>query len=415
VAATDSTRGKRFNAGLMEECVGIDQDILKTVIIPTMNVDRMVAGNCPDPNEQLNQSQIYITTAGYKGTFGYDQLIQILCQSVARPKKAIVLGGSWRVPVSEGLLGKNFIDDLRADGTFNEASFEREYESIWTGDVESAFFNVDKFDKHRVIKKAETKYSNKIGKNGYYVMGVDVGRKECTTEIVILKVTPCITEEGLKTLKQVVNIITLSEEHFGMQAIKLKRIFRDFKCRIAVVDGNGLGQGLVDALTVDTLDPETGETLYNWGVYNDPNGTYKNLQTQDTIHNAMYIMKANQTINSECYSYCQTELSRGHLKFLIDDMIAKDELIASAGYSSMSAGKVAEYLKPYVNTSILREQILNLVETRQGAHIILEQNNRSILKDKFSALIYGLYYCKLEEDRNARKKTRNIEDFMFFN
>jgi hypothetical protein len=55
------------------------------------------------------------------------------------------------------------------------------------------------------------------------------------------------------------------------------------------------------------------------------------------------------------------------------------------------------------------------VETRQGAHIILEQNNRSILKDKFSALIYGLYYCKLEEDRNARKKTRNIEDFMFFN
>lgn len=77
----------------MEECVGIDQDILHEVIIPTLNVDRMVQGQV-DPKEQLNKSTIYVTTAGYKNTFSYDQLIQILCQSVARPKEAIVLGGS---------------------------------------------------------------------------------------------------------------------------------------------------------------------------------------------------------------------------------------------------------------------------------------------------------------------------------
>jgi hypothetical protein len=29
----------------------------------------------------------------------------------------------------EGLLSKNFVRDLREDGTFNEDSFEREYES----------------------------------------------------------------------------------------------------------------------------------------------------------------------------------------------------------------------------------------------------------------------------------------------
>jgi hypothetical protein len=30
----------------------------------------------------------------------------------------------------EGLLNRNFVADLRMDGTFNEASFEREYESL---------------------------------------------------------------------------------------------------------------------------------------------------------------------------------------------------------------------------------------------------------------------------------------------
>ena len=34
VAATEKTRGRRFQAGLMEECVGIDQDILEQVIVP---------------------------------------------------------------------------------------------------------------------------------------------------------------------------------------------------------------------------------------------------------------------------------------------------------------------------------------------------------------------------------------------
>jgi len=47
----------------MEECVGIDQDILNEVIVPTMNVNRMVNGET-DPKEPLNKSQVFITTAG---------------------------------------------------------------------------------------------------------------------------------------------------------------------------------------------------------------------------------------------------------------------------------------------------------------------------------------------------------------
>jgi len=113
----------------MEECVGIDQDILNEVIIPTLNVNRQIPGWGADDKEALNKSQIFVTTAGYKNTYSYEKLIQLLCMSVARSKDAIVLGGSWRVPVIEKLLDKNFVKELKLDGTFNEASFEREYES----------------------------------------------------------------------------------------------------------------------------------------------------------------------------------------------------------------------------------------------------------------------------------------------
>ena len=411
VAASEKTRGRRFNSGLMEECVGIDQDILNEVLIPTLNVDRMVQGQT-DPNEQLNKSQIFVTTAGYKNTYSYEKLIEILCRSVVRPKDAIVLGGSWRVPVIFGLLDKNFVRDLKMDGTFNEDSFEREYESKWTGDIESAFFNSERFDRNRRINLPEWKYSNKTSKDGYYVMGVDVGRFGCSTEVVIIKVTPGANE---MPRKRIVNIYSFEEEHFGMQALKLKRLFQQYKCRIAVIDGNGLGAGLVDMLTMDTIDPDTGETLYNWGVINDDDNKYKNMKTDETIVDAMYIMKANQVLNSEMYAYCQSEINAGRVIFLVDESVAKNKLMSQAQGKKMSAGQRADYLRPFVQTSVLKDQMLNLVYENDGAHIILKQASRKIKKDKFSALIYGLYYCKMQEDSRSKKKKRDISKFMFFN
>ena len=411
IAASEKTRGRRFQSGLMEECVGIDQDILNEVIIPTMNVNRMVQGQT-DSNEQLNKSMIFVTTAGYKNTYSYEKLIEILCRSVVRPKDAIILGGSWRVPVIFGLLDKNFVRDLKMDGTFNEDSFEREYESKWTGDIESAFFNSDRFDKQRKINLPEWKYSNKTSKDGYYVMGVDVGRFGCTTEVVIIKVTP---GAGDIPRKRIVNIYSFDEEHFGLQALKLKRIFQQYKCRVAVIDGNGLGAGLVDMLTMDTIDPDTGETLYNWGVMNDEDNKYRNMKTDDTITDAMYIMKANQVLNSEMYAYCQSEINAGRVNFLVDESIAKNKLLSQAQGKKMSQSQRADYLMPFVQTSILKDQMLNLVYENDGAHIILKQASKKIKKDKFSALIYGLYYCKLQEDSRSKKRKRDISKFMFFN
>lgn len=69
IAARETSRGQRRHGGLMEECVGIDGTILNEVIIPTMNVSRRGAWGDKDDNEVLNKSQIYITTAGWKGTF----------------------------------------------------------------------------------------------------------------------------------------------------------------------------------------------------------------------------------------------------------------------------------------------------------------------------------------------------------
>lgn len=415
IAAQQSSRGKRSTGGLMEECILIDQTLLNEVIIPTMNVDRRLPDGSRHEEEVINKSQIYVTTAGWKNSFAYEKLIQILIQQIIEPKEAVVLGGTWRVPVMEKLLKKSFIEELKLDGTYNDSSFAREYESEWSGDAENAFFSAEKIDKHRVLLQPEYEFSGRSNKNAFYILAVDVGRLKCTTEVCIFKVTPQVQGSSLKTL---VNLYSYEAEDFEQQAINIKKLYYKYKAKTAVIDANGLGVGLVDFMTKAQIDPETGEELRAFGVgggtSEDIVEQYKKIRGENIENDAMYLIKATAPINTEAHSYVQTQLFSGKIKFLIDESQAKVKLMSTKKGQQMTSEERGEYLLPFTLTTILREQMLNLVEENEGVNIILKQSNRSIPKDKFSAFEYGLFYIKQEEDRRKKRKKSGISKMMFF-
>ena len=107
-------------------------------------------------------------------------------------------------------------------------------------------------------------------------------------------------------------------------------------------------------------------------------------------------------------------MTSGKIKFLIDENQAKVKLLATKAGQEMDSVKRNERLQPFVLTTILRSQMLNLVEDNEGVNIILKQSSRGIPKDKFSAFEYGLYYVKQEEDKKRKKKSKSIRDLVFF-
>ena len=411
IAARESSRGKRRHGGLVEECVGVDGTILNEVIIPTMNVSRRTADGTKDDNEVLNKSQIFVTTAGWKNTFAYDKLIQLLVLQITQPEKAMIMGGTWRIPVLMKLLDKNFIKDLKMDGTFNESSFDREYESKWSGTIEDAFFRAEQFDRNRILNQPEYEYSGRSNKNAYYILAVDVGRSGCDTVVCVFKVTPQTTGVSLKTL---VNIYTLHDEHFEDQCIMLKKLYYKYKAHRIVIDGNGLGIGLVDYLVKSQIDPETNDFYPDFGVDNDDENKYRQFRTNNCEFDALYIIKATAPINTEAHANAQTQLSSGRVKLLIDERVAKVKLLGTRRGQEMKPEERAEYLKPFTLTSILKEEMMNLREEHEGVNIILKQANKAIKKDKFSAFEYGLYYIKQAEDSKKKKHRGKISDFMFY-
>lgn len=359
----------------------------------------------------LNQSQLYITTAGYKNTFSYDKLIQLLVRMVIEPDKSFVMGGTWRIPVLLGLQPKNFIEDLKKDSTFNEASFGREYESVWTGTVENAFFDGEKFERNRQLQKPEYEYSGRSNKNSYYILSVDVGRKGCQSIISVLKVSPQVQGRSVKSL---VNIYDLNDMHFEDQAKTIKKLYYKYQAKRVVIDGNGLGAGLIDYMVKPQLD-EGGDLIPDFGIYNDEEKFYKKYETKNCEYDAIYIIKANAPINTEAHGIVRTSLDMGRLKFLIDEKTAKNKLLGTKLGQAMTPEQRNVYLKPFMLTSVLKEEMMNLREENEGINIILKQANKKIQKDKFSSLEYGLYYIKQEEDSKKKRKRFNASDWLFMN
>ena len=412
LTASEKTRGQRRHAGVLEECASMDGKILQEVLIPTMSISRKALDGTKVKDEALNKGELYITTAGQKASFAYQKLISVLVKMITEPKTAFIIGGTYKILVLLGHYDKSFVQDQKKDETFNEAAFGREYESRWSGTVEDAFFNGDAFDRSRQLETAETEYSGRSSIQSYYVVSVDVGRRGCDSVATVIKVVPQAMGESYKSL---VNIKTFSDEHFEDQAIKIKQLYYKYKARRVIIDGNGLGIGLIDYMIKQQIDSTTGDIYPPFGVYNDDEGYYKKYRTPNTEQEAMFIVKANAPLNTEAHSNVQAQLNSGKLKFLIEERVAKAKLLDTKIGQNMTPEQRNERLMPFKLTDILRDEMLNLREENEGINIILKQANKRVKKDKFSAFEYGLYYIKLEEAKKKKKKRFEAKDWLFMN
>ena len=177
--------------------------------------------------------------------------------------------------------------------------------------------------------------------------------------------------------------------------------------------------GLIDYMVKSQIDPETGDILPPFGVeggtYEEAGQEYKKYRTDDMEKDALYLIKANAPINTEAHAYVQAQINSGKIKFLIDEQTAKAKLLETKVGQNMSPDERNEYLLPYQQTTILKDQMMNLVEDNEGVNIILKQSNKSIPKDKFSAFEYGMLYVKKEEERRKKRRTTHLGSLIFFN
>lgn len=265
--------------------------------------------------------------------------------------------------------------------------------------------------KYRTIVNAETKYTKNVGasNDSFYLLSVDVGRLNAQTVVCVFKVLP----QRDFFLKKLVNIKVFEDMHFEQQSIAIKRMVEDFRAKEIVIDGTGLGVGLIDFMVRPNID-ESGNYYPAIGVSND--NDYINKQPRDCCR-LIYVIKLNPGLNSEIHSTCFADIMSGKVRFLVRDQEAKQKLLATKVGSKLPSEQRIARLLPYEMTSRLFDEMCNLRAKPDFKGISLERINSRMGKDKFSAFEYGVWKIKLLEEqyfKSLRNKGNNLMSMIFY-
>ena len=188
-----NVRGLRRQSLIFEEVIEQDEIKVNEVYIPLLNEPRRMANGLINPHEPQSQ-QIYITTAGYQGTFAYEKLIETVCRAVLEPDKYFVLGGTYRIPLYCGLTASKQIEDVINSPSFSKSSFEREYESRWSDAPMGAAFSANMVSALRQVKHVELQdkiTETQKEQNCFYVICADMAKDgSAETAVGVAKVIP---------------------------------------------------------------------------------------------------------------------------------------------------------------------------------------------------------------------------------
>lgn len=163
-----------------------------------------------------------------------------------------------------------------------------------------------------------------------------------------------------------------------------------------------------DAMVKETFDPLTGKTYPAYGFNNKYEDDFAQPRGCQKI---LYGIKANGQLNSDIHSTLYSKIYAGNINFLISEQEAKNKLMATRQGQRMRPEDRIARLMPHELTSILINEILNLKLKPTGINgqIAVEQINKRMGKDKFSALEYGVWrVAELENEQLSRRRNRGL-------
>lgn len=384
-------RGGRRNGGIFDEVIVLDGEYINESVIPLLNTIRYNKFGEVNPNEPQG-SKIFITSAGYAGTYAYEKLVETLCFSLIDPKRYAVMGGSYKVLIMHGRLVEETMREILSSPSFKADSADREYRSIWSHELAGAAFSADAIANLRTVKRAE--YSARkdvLDKGDQYVIGVDVAKDGAAeTVVVIFRVS---FGEYSCNYRQV-NTFVIDSTDFSVQANILKQTAMKYKSRLLIYDANGVGSGLRDWLNKPTHTSD-GMPLWGLGIINPPKSAENTvIKYRNPMQNIVYEIKSGQTA-SDIHAALMGKMSNGSVKFLISGGAALQYLENKKEFVTASTRKKDRIMRPYRFTDQLEVEFKNLdikdTTDAVSQKIFIERRNKNIQKDFFSATEYAIY------------------------
>ncbi|MCC4361657.1 terminase [Limosilactobacillus reuteri] len=431
----ESSRGLRCNILICDEHRLIKKDTLDKILKPMLNVYRQPPYlSLPEykdyPKEE--NKQIYMSSAWYKSHWIYQEFKDYITKMASLDSKYFAVALPYQLSIASGLLSQSAIDAERTSDTFDQTTFDMEYEAVFVGENDKAYFKLDPLNKTRTVSKTfrpptdqefvENKNRSKprplsnfkrVDKvNEIRIVALDIALmggnklvKNDTSAFTLMR----LLREGDEYKRQVVYLESIQDSISSENlAIRLKQLYYDFEADYVVMDANGNGLGVFDACTTVLTDRERDVEYPAWACINDDE---TNDRTKTRGLKCVYTVKANAAFNHEIAVSLKNVIETGKLQLPMNDIQKREELQEDKEYRKLPAEEQIKVLYPYVQATALVNELVNLEYTVRTGYIKIYEVGTTT-KDRYSSIAYCNYYANELEKELKEEASNNYAYFM---
>ncbi|WHF25351.1 terminase family protein [Bacillus altitudinis] len=425
VTSNENSRGYRGNILILEEFRMIDENVLKTVLKPFLNVYRQPPYLKKEKYRHLTEEniEVYISSAHYTSNWMWKSM-QAARDAMLKGRDTMIFSLDYLTSIYHGLLSKERIDKDRESSDFDEISFTMEYENLMYGQNSNALYKLDDITKNRTLKKPfypitnieystqKQKRKEKLKDGEIRILSVDValmgGDANDNTVITCMRLLP----NGDKYQRKVPYIETLEGNHTEDQAIRIKQLFEDFQASYVALDTHGNGMSVYDALAKVNYDEERDVEYEAWCAFNDEE-MRKRAKTPNPLP-VVFSIKGNTKLNHEIASALRVNLQSSNIELLISEIEGSDFLSDKSSYKNADIEEKVRMKTPYIQTTLLVNELVNLNHEIVGGFIKIKEKSGK-RKDRYSSLAYGNYLARhLESERLTKNNYDEDDDLVYF-
>lgn len=423
VASNDNARYIRSHVLISDEYLLMDEQVVEKVLIPTLTGTRQPGYLEIDEYKHLveENKQIYLSSAGYKFHWGYKKF-QHAFKKMLKGEESFACSIPFTCSLEHGLVTHKMIkDEMEKEGTTN-ASFLMEYCGVFYGENSNAYFKLEHINQCRMksvkafypptnleyleYKNGKKKKWNMPKMNGEKrIIGVDAataaGNQNDNSVYTLMRLLP----DGDKYRREVVYIESHNGVYSEKQAIRIKQLYYDFNADFIIMDTAGMSSVWSD-VQKSQYDMERDETYERFTCFNDDNTVDKEMARGAL--KVVYSLKPSVEPNHKMAQSLQDKFKTKTIRLLMNDIDAKFDMIENSNFAEMSSDEQARLLAPYVQTTAMMNELINLEYTIIQGNKIKIQEKGANRKDRYSSIAYSnLLADMIEQDEYKKKKRGN--------
>lgn len=430
VTAGDSARGSRANILILDESRMIRKDVIDVVLRKFLTQRRMPRyeeltkqQRLAEYNKEKNMT-LYLTSAYWADSWMYQKCLDTFKSMMVGGKNQFICGLPYELPIQEGLIDRSAIEDDMLDSDFSEIKFQMEYEAMFWGAGDDSFFDYSTVAKTRhidfpMLPKAvagllgnaqQVKIPERVH-GELRIISADIAlmssKKNNNDATAIFVVSMAPTKSG-RYVRNVVYTESYEGARTEDQALIIRKLYDEFACDYIVLDAQGVGGGIYDALSRDLNDPDTGEIYPALSCCN--NAEMASRCVNANAPKVIWAIKASAQFNSECAYFLRDGFRSNRIRLLVNEYDAEELLSGIKGYAALSQGDKMKVLLPYVNTTLLIDEVVKLQYEDAGGGKVRVYERSNMRKDRYSSLAYNYWVSIQLENQQLKKDARNISD-----